>query len=328
MDDNQRMKKAINLIIMYFLFLLGGIVIGTLFYSFYLNVLKFVAGQQLDIWDVDVLIQSAFFVATAMCFLIFPFISYYRIRHTGGISQTITYIILTIFTVVVLYPATIQIKKKYYDSFPKGSNISHLSGGYFRQSGDKIYYFTKDFISNPVTGGDTTTIIIDTAENGTVSIEKIKDTPDFPLYEDAKPCKEILVKNAFADTISTEKGGITVLVEKAETAFDKGLSHALGFAAVFLVLAAIYSVTAFFQWKLIDAFLLILNTGIVVLSMGYYTSPAGDKIRMSLESNRLMTKLGNYFDDPALMCFYVIFALILIILGIVSYCVKKHKKKA
>lgn len=322
------MKKAINLIIMYFLFLVAGIVIGTLFYSFYLNVLNFVAGQKLDIFDVDVLMKSLFFVSIAMCFLIFPIISYYRIRHLGGISQTVAYIILTVFTIMVLYPATIQIKKKYYDSFPQGNNISHLSGGYFRQSGDKIYFFTKDFISNPVIGENTTTVIIDTSENGIVTIDKVEDTPDFPLYEDAKPCKEILVKNAFAGTISTQKGGISVLVEKAETAFEKGLSFALGFAIIILTMASMYAVTAFFQWKFINVVLLIFNSGIVILSMGYYSSPAGEKIRMALESNKLMMNLHNYIDDPALICFYLIFSLVMIITGIVTYCVKKHKKKA
>lgn len=322
------MKKAINLIIMYFVILIAGIAVGTLFYSFYLNVLSFVAGQELDIWDIDILMQSLFFVAIAMCFLIFPMLSYYRVRHPGGVPQAITYVLLSIFTMAVLFPATIQLKIKYYDKFPSTTRISHLSGGYFRQSGDKLYYFTKDFSSNPVTGEDTTTVIIDTSENGIVSIEKIKDTPDFPLYKDAEPCKEVLVKNAFSGTINSNKGGITVLVERAEEAYHKGLMHCIGFMSIALALCAVYAMTSFFAWKLLSTFTIILNTVIIIFVNGFYQMPAADGIKNSLGNGRLMTWFGRYVDDPLLVSFYIILSVLFIVLGIVSSAVKKHHKKA
>lgn len=322
------MKKAINLIIMYFVILIAGIAVGTLFYSFYLNVLNFVAGQELDIWDTDILIQSLFFVAIAMCFLIFPLLSYYRVRHPGGAPQAVTYVILSIFTMVVLFPATIQLKTKYYDKFPQTTRIAHLSGGYFRQSGDKLYYFTKDFASNPVTGQDTTTVIIDTSENGVVSIEKIKDTPDFPLYKDAEPCKEILVKNAFNGTINSNKGSFTILVERAEEAFHKGWIPCIGFMTIALALCAVYAMTSFFNWKLLNAFIIILNTSIIVFVNGFYQTPAADGIKNALGNNRLMHLLGRYIDEPLLDSFYIILAILFLVIGIIASAVKKHQKKA
>lgn len=323
------MKKAINLIIMYFVTLICGILIGTLFYSFYLNVLNFVAGQKLEIWDADILIESLFYVAVAMCFLIFPILSYYRSRHVGGVPQTITYILLTILTIAVVFPASIQLQKKYYDKFPQSNRITHLSGNYFRQNGDKVYYFTRDFISNPVTQENTTAIIIDTSESGKVMIEEVEDTPDFELYEAAKPFKEILAKKAFeGSVVSTGRGNISTLVNKANEAYDKGFSFCLGFLSVALAFASIYAMTAFFQWKLLNAFLIIVNSCVFIGVMGFYATPGADKIRNALENNRLMDWCKGYVDDPALVCFYVLIAIIFTVVGIVNSAVKKHKKRA
>lgn len=327
LDDNLLMKKAINLIIMYFVILIAGIAVGTLFYSFYLNVLNFVAGQDLDIWDTDILMESLFFVAITMCFLIFPLLSYYRVRHPGGVPQAITYVLLSIFTMAVLFPATIQLKIKYYDNFPQTTHISHLSGGYFRQSGDKIYYFTKDFVSNPVTGEDTTTIIIDTSENGSVSIEKIKESPDFILYTDADPCKEVLVKNAFTGTINSNKGVFTVLVERAEEAFHKGSIPCIGFMTIALALCLVYAMTSFFNWKLLNAFIIILNSTIILAANAIYQLPVADGIKNALGNNRLMDFFGRYVDEPLLDCFFVILSILFLVVGIVASVVKKHKKK-
>lgn len=321
------MKKAINLIIMYFVILLAGILIGTMFYSFYLNVLNFVAGQELDIWDTDILMKSLFFVSIAMCFLIFPLLSYYRVRHPGGIPQAITYILLSIFTMAVLFPATIQLKIKYYENFPQTTRITHLSGGYFRQSGDKLYYFTKDFVSNPVTGEDTTTVIIDTSENGIVSVEKVKESSDFILYKDAEPCKEILVKKAFSGIITSNKGIFTVLVERAEDAFHKGLLPCIGFMTIALALCSVYAMTAFFNWKLLNTFTIILDTVIILIANAFYQTAGADGIKNSLGNTRLMNWLGHYFDEPLLDSFFVILAILFLIIGIVSSIVKKHKRK-
>lgn len=314
---------------MYFAILILGLLVGTLFYSFYLNVLNFVAGQTLEIWDADIIIESLFYVAIAMCFLIFPILSYYRARHPGGIPQTITYIVLSAITILLLFPATIQLQKKYYDKFPQSNRITHLSGNYFRQTGDKVYYFTRDFITNPVTGDNTTAIIIDTTENGKVEIQEVEDTPDFELYTAAKPFKEILAKTAFeGSSFSNGRGYITTVVNKAREAFDKGFSFCLGFMAIILAFASMYALTSFFQWKLLNAFVIILNSWLFISAMGFYATPAADGLRNALENNRIMDWCKGYVDDPALICFYVIISIVYIITGIVNSAVRKHKKKA
>ncbi len=321
------MEKALKLFLMYLLLLFTGIILGTLFYSFYLNIQGFVAGQQLELFSLDTLINSLFYVSVIMCFLIFPLVSYYRIRHLGGIIQNISYILIVLLTFAVILPAILQIKKTYYYEHPAGNNISHLSGGYFRTSGDKVYYFTRDFYSNPVTGEDTTTVIIDTAENGKVSIEHVKESPDFELYKDAAPYKEVLVKKTFGNYGNILTDSVSILEERAEKAFSSGLTFYLGFLSAGLAFACIYGVTRFFKWKLLNAFLIIFNSILIFLTQSFYFSPYADRLKNSIGQSRVMLFLEDYMEAPVLVCFYLILSLAFVVMGIVTDLIIKHKKK-
>lgn len=322
------MKKALNLVFRYFTILIAGTLIGTLFYTFYLNVLSFVAGQDLDIWSLDIIMQSVFHVAIVMCFLIFPLLSYYRIKHSGGLAQNIAYILLFFLTAALVFPGVLKLKKMYFEKNPPVTRISHLSGGYFRTNtdGSKVYYFTRDFFSNPINGDDTTTVIINTSDEGKVEIEKIKDTPDFPLYEEAKPYNEILAKKAFGRLKIFEDGIFHTLVEKAEIAFDKGFTFYLGFSSIMLLFASIYAFTSLFKWKLLSTFVLILNSVLIVLLYNIYNSPISLSLRNRLGNNRFMYWLSNYTDEPPFMFVCVIISVIFIIAGLVTAIVRSRKK--
>ena len=323
------MKKAFTLVLRYFVILIAGTLVGTLFYTFYLDVLNFVAGQDLDIWSIDIIMQSMFHVAIVMCFLIFPFLSYYRIKHSGGIGQNVAYIILFFLTVLLIFPFILRMKNTYLEKYPPVSRIAHLSGGYFRPSadGEKVYYFTRDFYSNPINGDDTTTVIIDTSENGIVEINKIKDTPDFPLYQETEPYKEILVKKAFGRLQVFEDGIFHLLVDKAEIAFDKGVTFYLGFSSIMLLFASIYAFTSLFKWKLLSTFVLILNSVLIVLLYNIYNSPICMNLRNRLGNNRLMYWLSNYIDEPPFMFVCVIISVIFIIAGFITGIVRNRKKR-
>ena len=320
------MKKALRLILMYFILYISCTLLGTLFYSFYLTVLNFVAGQKMDLFVFETLMDSLFIVAIAMCFLILPFLSYYRIRHVGGFLQTVAYILMVVLTFAALLPGVLHFRNVFYDNYPTTNKFSHLSGGYFRESNDKVYYFTKDFSSNPITG-DTTTIVIDTSENGTVTVEKVPDTPDFPLYQDAAPFKEILAKQAFGNGMFGTQGLIKGLVDDAIFSFSRGIKYYLGFILVGLALASIYGITQFFNWKLLNAFFVIVNTVLILIANTFYYSSAAEGLKSSLGRNKLIVSLNKILDEPILSCFYLIFTILMVVIGIVAMIVKKHKSK-
>ena len=78
------MKKALKLFVIYLIVLITGTVLGTVLYSFYLNLLGFIAGREIKFFTDQELFKSAFYVMFCMLLLVLPLISYYRIRHPGG----------------------------------------------------------------------------------------------------------------------------------------------------------------------------------------------------------------------------------------------------
>lgn len=319
------MKKAIRLIVMYFIFYIVLTLLGTLFYSFYLSILSFVAGRKLNILEVGNLLQSLLYVSILMCFLIFPFLSYYRIRHVGGIFQTLAYVLLVLFTYLIFLPGLVNMKKNCAQKYPVVNTTYPLTGGYFRESNGKIYYFTKDFISNPINNTDTTTIIIDTAENGEVSVEKLKDYPEFQLYQAAKPFREVLIKETFSSEMLSKYISFDIIVQKTINSLEKGRSFYLGFISIGLAFGAIYAVTTFFKWRLLNTFLIIINSFVIVGLSNFYSSPHADGLKKLFGGGKLITALQKNTDEPILTCIYVLFSLIVIIIGIIVSIVN-HKK--
>ena len=105
------MKKAINLIITYLLLLFIGWILGSVIYSIYLNSLNYVSGNRIKFFSLTDLVQSGIYVAYCLIFFICPVISYYRGRHPAGISQTIAYVLICLFTWGVLFPGVYYTNK-------------------------------------------------------------------------------------------------------------------------------------------------------------------------------------------------------------------------
>ena len=85
------MKKALKLIFMYIILIAAGLLIGTLFYSLFLDVLNFAAGRKMIILNLVELKKAFFVVASFMMILICPLLIYTRIRHKGGVLQLIAF---------------------------------------------------------------------------------------------------------------------------------------------------------------------------------------------------------------------------------------------
>jgi len=322
------MKKAIQLLLMYFILLFSTIIFGTLIYSVYLNILNFVAGKDFNLFNNYDLLKSLFFVTYCALFLIGPFLSYYRIRFTGGVPQTIVYALLILITWGLFFPGVIFLER-IYESNSKITRIENrLSGNYFRKDGTKVYYFTRDFYSDPISFDDTTTVIIDTKDNGSVTVEKIKEQDDFELIKDAAPYKDILIKNTFNSHRIPYFLDFGVLIQKGKADFAKGWTFYLGFCSMGLLLGSVYALSNYFAWKMISACLLVcVTTAIYILNSltaGGYLS----KLVAKTEQIGFVAKLTNIFDNPFLVFVNTLLSLILIIVGIIIFAIRQHHKKA
>ena len=104
------MKKALKLALIYFIILIIGTILGTILYSFYLNLLGYIAGKEISFLTNSELLNSFFYVLFCMLLFIIPVIAYYRIRHPGGILQFVVYVVLCLLTWIILIPCTFKLQ--------------------------------------------------------------------------------------------------------------------------------------------------------------------------------------------------------------------------
>ena len=161
------MKKALRLVLMYFVFLIVGVAFTTTMYVVFQNVLNFVAGRHVLKFDWRILVVSFFYIFESMLFLICPLLSYFKIRHTSGVPVLITYIILCILNWGLLFPVTLHFDNKFVPSLKEEIHEQALSSGYFRKIGKKVYYLTDEL---PEEGeASVNMIVINTDEDESIS---------------------------------------------------------------------------------------------------------------------------------------------------------------
>ena len=190
------MKKAFGLVLTYFLFLVIGTVAGMFFYYIYLQIQSSVAGLPFEFFKKEDLLRILFYVLNCLLLFVCPAMVYRRISNKGGIAHFIFFIVLSSLTWIIFIPLVGHFEQKVSYNIKDSSKV--LTEGYFRQNGDKIYYFTSDYNKNPYL--NTTAIVIDTTEEGTVEVEALKPSRDFILFRDAAPYSDILIKKAFGQS--------------------------------------------------------------------------------------------------------------------------------
>lgn len=325
------MKKALNILITYIVFFIAGLVAGTLLYSCYLNLLNFVIGREIHFFADAELYQSVFYVAYCLILLICPFVTFYRIRHPGGVPQTIAYILICLINWGLLFPGVYKLNKICDRHFNFEVEEAGLTKGYFREDGDTIYYFTKDFepdFKNYSFGSEqASAIIIDKSENGGVTYSQVTDDKEFPLNKDSKPYKEVLIKENFEETKFSVPIDFHVLINQMKKNYDNGIIPYLIFLTFGLVISTIYGVSTFFEWKLINTSLLFFASVSVYTVNSVYYLPILEKLKDRLNSNVVIDNLGNYIHDPLIFLINVLFALFFVITGIIKFIVHIHGKK-
>lgn len=320
------MKKAIKLIIIYFTFLLLGIFLGTILYSLYLNTLSFVSGNEVKLFSISVFLKSAIHVSYCLVFLICPLICYYRIRHPAGIAQTIAYVILCFVTWFGLFPGVYYSNKLYVKHSKAKSEMIHLSEGYFRPGEEKIYFFTKDFDENKFIA-TSTGIIIDTSEEGIVTVEDVQDDFRLELNKSASPYKEIQLKKIFEKKGKAIPVNFETLISVAKRSFERGFFSYLNFLSLALVICAIYMLSSFFEWKLLNTTFIFFVTAAILSINSVYYSPAFINIKHKIGDNKFFEMLSGPIDDPVIFVFNNLITLIFVTIFVVRIIVKKHKNK-
>ena len=322
------MKKALKLALIYLIILILGTVLGTILYSFYLNLLGFVAGRDITFFTDEELFKSLFYVLFCMQLFILPVISYYRIRHPGGILQLVVYIALCLITWVLLLPLSFKLGNYCNRKFSFETKTESLSPNYFRKVDNDVYYITREFKQSvPGRAAEAPVIIIDTDEYGGVEYTNITDYPNIPLHRKAEPYREIQLKKIFGEDENPVPINFKLLYSMIAGSYSGGLPYLLTLISFALLLCSVYGVTNFFDWRLLNAVMLFIITALIFSFNSVYFMPQFNELKMRITSNGFFRALGGVVSEPLLFILNCFFALLLIAAGVVKFSIRVHARR-
>lgn len=317
------MKKGFKLLFAYFCILIGSLILGTLGYALYLNILDFVAESQNSGLSFEYLKKSFFYMLTFCLIFICPFVCYYRNHHPHGFIQTTFYILICLLTWLILFPSANLIKNKFYDEKTEKQN---LTKNVFRETNGHVYYFLRDFYEDPISENQTPAIVIDTKGDGSINFAEVTDSSDFELYEDAKPYREILIKKSFQENIP-KLIDFNLVLRRADLALQKGWTFYLGFLTFAFALCALYGITNFFKWRLVSVIAMIFEFALILILNTIYFSQNLSSFIFSITNNKFFLFLQNYVDEPLLCLVNFVLGLIFTAIGIVHFAIQTKKGK-
>ncbi len=321
------MKKALKLALIYLILLITGIILGTLFYTLYLNLLDFVIGHDAVFFTDGDLYKAFFYVVYCMIFLICPIISYYRIRHPGGVIQFIVYLILCLLTWLLLFPACVKLHEFCNSRFSFENESENLSSNYFRRIDDKVFFFTREFSENENALTESNAVIIDLNEEGGLEYKLVTNLPTETFIQKAVPYKEYQLKKVFENDESFIPLDFHNLLSMGTSAFSFGFPYFLTFFSFVLFLCSVYGLTNFFDWRLINAVMLFIFTAFILTINSVYYQSAFDTIKLKLGDYRFFIACRKIISEPLLFFINCGGSLFVILAGVIKIAVRKHAAK-
>ena len=325
---NTIMKKALKLALVYLINLIVCTVIGTLLYSLYLNLLGFVAGREIKLFNDAELFRSLFYIMFCMLILILPLISYYRVRHPGGVLQFVVYLVLCILTWALLMPCCFKLRDFCLRKVSFEIKTESLSPNYFRQIDDDVYFFTREFrVKQKGRAPEAPVIIIDTSENGSVEFKTIGDYPNQDINKKALPFREVQVKKIFGEKENPVPFSFRTLISMIEGGYTWHLSHLLTLISFVILLCSVYGVTNLFDWRLLNTIMLFIITAAILTLNSVYFNPQFDSLKSRINSFGLFVALGGVVSEPLLFITNLFFTLLFITTGTIKFVVHRHSQK-
>ena len=322
------MKKALKMILLYLFLLIACTAIGTALYCVYLNVCGSVTGIKIDLFSVDILLKSFFYVSACVIICISPLVSFLSIRNKGGIARLITYIILSCIVWGLLLPVVIHFGRRYDFNNPiTTSDDVAFSSNCFRKGEKNVYYFLKDLKKNE--GGavpSAEAVVIDTDTFGTVAVKEIKNEPSFELNVLGGTYKDVIISESFEEDDIIPLIDFHTVIQRADNALSKGWTFCLGFLSFGLLLCSLYGISRLFMWKLINAGFMIVVTAVMLFVNTFCTtSPFFSTLMGKINASRFFAFLGQYMDAPFIVFLNLLFSILTILAGVITFIHRKKK---
>lgn len=325
------MRKVLSIILDYSVMLIGSTIIGLFIYNQFFNSICLVAGKHFP-FTRDIFINGLFKTLPVIYMLIPFFLVLYKIRHkSASVATFITYCVLLMFTWYFLFPMTLTLQNKATENLPTVEEIrdnQNLSGEYFRKANDSIYYFTKD--------SDTKNAFVFELlqpKNPELFAEEkkldISNGSDF--HTSSLPFRDPVLKDSMS---GTPYGLITIfsfIKMRALEAWKNGYISWVCFTSLGIALASIYSFIKFSTWRMVNAYLsLAVSTVVIWFNYFYFTNPCSG-LRNFLHSlfydgNKLNFFVKRNIDFP-LTLINLLIAILLTTIGVVIAVLRKQEEE-
>ena len=239
--------------------------------------------------------------------------------------QIIAFILLSFLTWVVLVPCVSSLSRKYSENAIV-SEPAVLSKKYFRQAGDKVYYFTKDFEKNINGEKQAPAIVIDTSDDGVVSIENVIDSPDSELNKYSEPYKEILVKNTFQGNDFPLAVNFRNIIAMCESNIKGGFLSFLGYLSFGLALSSVFALTCAFHWNLLNTMLITFLSFLVLILNSHPELLSFVAFKKKVGNNGFSRFLSQFGSEPIMVFVNFLLSFVFILTGVIIFIVRKHKE--
>ncbi len=325
------MNKALRLLGKYIIYFVTGSLFSTFFYYMYELLVNHVAERNLESFSILTFLRCLVIVAGSFVILSNFFVEYFAVKHSSNVLQCLAYILMTLIFWNLVLPVMIKTEKvinEKYELKQAEKKSNGLSKNLFRGTDGIVYYFTRDYNPDSQTPSEIPAVIIDTNDEGYIYTDKVQESLDAAVIKGASPYRDIVVKNIFSTGNLFAFVSFDSIRQRASDAFSGGILKWLEFLSLALALSSIYGLSELFSWKLINAVLTILcYVGILVLNTVYYL-PSFAKIRESAFANgEIFALLGKVLNEPLLCLFNVVFGLVCIAIGTITYFVRTRAKK-
>ena len=314
------MKKPVTISLYFLAFLIFGSLLGLLVGMNFSSSLSMVAGKGV-FFSKGLVIYTLFDGIPVVLLLVGIVLSVYKVRHGADpVGSAIVYSVLCAVTWIVLMPLSFETRKFAYEEKSREDDQElELSGGYFRESDGKLYYFLQDAQDQKAD----VLVLNDVNSKMEFGKEMILDVSSASSFAaDAKPFKDPLIKDTMADPPEVVTNVFVAIRNQAASAWNCGIWSWLFFCGFGFAICACYGLVHSSSWRLVNILLIFSYSTFVMWFNNFYYSSSFSVARKFLGELMLGENYcrGKFFVDNCvelpLFIFNLIIGAVALIVGI------------
>lgn len=325
------MKKALRMILNYLITTVVGLIIGAIIHIQYLTSANLVAGHSIE-YPKSIFFYSLLENAPIVLLLIIPIILTWKIRHLDNpVASSLTFAFLAALTWLVVLPST-QILIKVLPSKTQEylSSRNELSAGYFRDWGDKYYYFLTD--EDTETASAKALLLFNKRNPHVYGDETIVETDKKSEFAtNAEPFKDSLVTQTMSGVPWRIFYVFKLFESYVQRSWENGYISWLCFCSFGFLMASAYCLIQLSKWRMVNfTYAFIVQVAALGINTLYFTDAFTNtrymisKIFYGNDFSRLQYFQNHDIQFPLVLTNLVL-GVIIITIGLIITSVKRKR---